>query len=217
MGYLRKRDNGAITEWLSPDSPEYQLLKAMRFQAQVTAQLPSTVQGLPAGETGGIIQAGQPVWEEVPEEDINFPDPPGGRVLVVATPPVAVAADETVSVPAGEQDFAGTLTDVEYVPNGAINGQVTNNRSVTLQQEQVTGTATPVRAVTALASVTFDATHSNPGPGGGAQPGPVPTALTITQAAFSSAEPVELSVLSVHNGTGLPDPGGVLYAVYTRA
>lgn len=215
MPFLRKRDTGAVTEFLNADSLEYQLLKAQRFQANVTANLPSGLSGIAAGMVGGSILAGQPVWEDVAEQDAGFPDPPGGRVLVAVLPGAAAAATETVNVSQAMQQLAGTLTDVEYLMNGAITGQATNNRSVTLQQVQVT--ATPARVVTALAAVTFGAGVNNPGPGGGAQPGPVPTPLTITTAAFSAADPTELEVVSAPVGTGIADPGGLLYAVYTRA
>ena len=218
MGLLRRRDTLAVTEWLSPDGIEYQTLKAMRFQAQATAGVPSSVGGLPAGETGGTIAAGQPMWEDVAEEDAQLPDPPGGRVLVVALGTAATAASETTNLASGtEMELAGTLTDVEWVPNAAITGQATNYRTITLQQVQVTGTTTPARAITALANVAFSsAAVANAGPGGGVQPGPLPTPLTITTATFSAAAPEELEVASTASGTGLPDPGGILYAVFTR-
>lgn len=209
MGYLRKRDTGAVTEWISADSLEYQILKAMRFQADTTAQLTSGMSGLISGETGGTIKAGQPIWEDVAEEDAGFPDPPGGRVIVLALGPAATASSETSSEEFNPE-VAGTLTDVEYVsaPTGAgITGQATNNRVLTLQQVTFAGTSTPTRTVTALAAVTFAA-------GVNAAPG-IPTPLTISQAAFASG--AELQVVSSVNGTGLADPGGLVYAVYTRA
>lgn len=208
MPFLRKRDTGAVTDYLNSDSVEYQTLKGMRFQSDVTANVPTSTGGLISGETGGTIKAGSPVWEEVSEEDANLPDPAGGRVLVIEVPGAAIAADETQQIPVGA-GLAGNLTDVEYVPNGAIPGDATNNRAVTLNEVKVTGTATPARAVTALASRTFDATHS--GVAGVAMP------LTISQAAFTAVPPDQLEVVSSHGGTGAVDPGGVLYAVYTRA
>lgn len=209
MPLLRKRDTGAVTDQLSSDSVEYQTLKAMRFQSDVTAAAaPAGTTGLPSGGSMGTIKAGQPVWEDIAEEDAGLPDPAGGRVLVVALPGAAAGADETQEVPTGS-GLAGTLTDVEYVPNGPIPGDATNNRVVTLNEVKVTGTASPARSVTALAARTFDATHS--GVAG------VPTPLAISQAAFSAAEPDQLQVVSSHGGTGAADPGGVLYAVYTRA
>lgn len=209
MPYLRKRDTGAVTDFLDSDSPEYQVLKGMRFQSAVTAYVPANISGIPSGETGGTIPAGQPVWEDVAEQDAGFPDPAGGHVLVVYMGTETAAVDETVAVVEQSAGLAGTLTDVEYVPNGAIPGDATNNRVITLNEVKVTGTASPARSVTALASRTFDATHA--GVAG------VPMSLTIAQAAFSAAPPDQLEVVSSHGGTGQADPGGVLYAVYTRA
>lgn len=210
MAHLRKRDTGAVTDWLSPDSLEYQALRAMKFQNQVTAAAaPTGTGGLISGETPGVINAGQPVWEEIAEEDAQLEAPGQLRVGVLALGSAATAAAETSSGHYNSE-VAGNLTDVEYVADPAstgIQGQATNNRVVTLQQVTEAGTATVTRTVTALASVTFGAgTNATPG---------VPTPMTIAQAAFAAGEPLE--VVSSVNGTGLPDPGGVVYFVYTRA
>lgn len=202
MPFLRKRDTGAVTDELSEDSREYQLLKSVKFATNVTAFVPAGQ--TPVGGSGGSILAGQPMWEAVAEEDVNDAN---GRVLVADVPPAATAGTETADVTT-DRDRGGTLTDVEYVPSSAVTGQATNNRTITLQQVAVT--ATPARTVTALANVAWDATHSNAG-------NQRPTALTITTAAFSGAAPEVLQVVSAPVGTGLADPGGVLYAVYTPA
>lgn len=214
MPYLRRRDTGAVTEApLVADSFEYQTLKAMRFQTNVNAAgIPSSLGGIPSGETPGTIAAGQPMWEDVAEEDAGFPDPAGGRVIVLALGTAATAASETSSEEFNPE-VAGTLTDVEYVAaigSAGITGQATNNRVITLQQVTLAGTTTVTRTVTNLAVVTF-------GAGVNALPG-VPVALTINTAAFAAGVTGgPLQVASTVNGTGLPDPGGVVYAVYTRA
>jgi hypothetical protein len=208
MPYLRKRDTGAVTDYLENDSAEYLTLVEMRFQSDTTAAgAPAGVTtGLISGETPGVIKAGQPVWESISEEDAGFPDPPGGRVGVIAVGSAATASAET-STDLWNAEVGGSLTDVEYVPNGGITGQATNNRVVTLQQVTISGTTSPTRTVTALASVTF-------GNGvNGVQNVPVP--MSISQASFASGSP--LQVVSSVNGTGLADPGGVVYFVYTRA
>src|SRR5438309_4618483 len=99
MPYLRKRDTGAVTDNLPSDGVAYQQLKAMRFQTATTAEIPTGEGGLISGETGGALKVGTPVWEEVSEQDANFPDPDGGRVLVVVLGPAATGADETTQVP----------------------------------------------------------------------------------------------------------------------
>lgn len=212
MGYLRHRASGAVTELLNSDSAEYQKLVRMKFQAATTAAAaPASVTGLEGGTSPGSIAAGQPIWEEIAYEDTGLPDPSGGRVIVIAIPASAAGSDETVQLK--PQGVPGSLTDVEYVPDAAIPGDGTNNRSITLNEVKVTGTGSPARAVTALAAIMFtgaDAAHKNAG-------GNVPTALIISQAAFTDVPPDQLEVVSAHGGTGAADPGGVLYAVYTRA
>lgn len=209
MPFLRKRDTGAVTDYLENDQVEYLTLVEMRFQSDVSAVTPAAgTSGIVSGETGGSIKAGQPVWESISEEDAGFPDPPGGRVGVVALGSTAQAAAETSS-DLYNAEVAGTLTDVEYVaaPGSAgITGQATNNRVITLQQVTLAGTSTVTRTITSLAAVTF-------GAGVNATPA-VPTPLTITNAAFASG--ASLQVVSSVNGTGLADPGGVVYFVYTR-
>lgn len=208
MGYLRKRDTGAVTDFLEPDSLEYQTLKEMRFQSAVTANVPASTLGLPSGETGGTIAAGAPVWEDVNETDAGFPNPAGGRVAVIAIAPAATAAAETTSNIYNAQ-VAGSLTDVEFVANSpGIAGQATNYRTLTLQQVTLAGTSSPTRTVTAQATLAFSSTSVNATAG-------VPVALAIGTAAFVSGS--ELQVVSSVTGTGLADPGGVVYAVYTQA
>jgi hypothetical protein len=208
MPFLRKRDTGAVTDFLENDSVEYLTLIEMRFQSDVTAAgAPSGVtSGLLSGETPGTIKAGQPVWESISEQDAGFPDPSGGRVGVIALGSAATAAAETSS-DLWNAEVAGTLTDVEYVPNASITGQATNNRVITLQQVTLSGTSTVTRTVTSLAAVTF-----GNGVNGTAN---VAVPMTISTAAFASGSP--LQVVSSVNGTGLADPGGVVYFVYTRA
>lgn len=208
MPYLRKRDTGAVTDWLADDSLEYQLLTQQVFPSEVSAVTP-TGSGIISGETGGELAAGSQVWEEIAEEDAGFPDPSGGRVFVVALGAEALTGDTTTEVSLGEVGTAGTLTDVEYVPNAGITGVATNNRSITLNQVTVTGTSSPARAVTALAAITF-------GSGVNATANEA-AALTISTAAFTATPPETLEVVSAHAGTGIADPGGVLYGVYTRS
>lgn len=206
MGYLRHKVSGAVTDLLSPDSLEYQKLAAIRSIAVLTAQVPAGVSGEEAGGTYAL-PIGSALWEDVSEAQAGLPDPAGGRVLVLYVPPTATAANsETVDFDPAGSNVAGTLTDVEYVPDAAIPGTATNNRVITLNQVTVTGT--PTRVTTALAAVTFDATHS-----GVAK---VPFPLAISQAAFTAAAPEVLQVVSSVNGTGQPDPGGIVYAIYTR-
>lgn len=208
MPYLRHRTTGAVTDLLAADSMEYRTLTQMRLTADATsAANQAAITGEEAGGTY-TIKAGQPVWEDVAWQNAGEPDPATGRVFAIYISPATIAASETTN---GVEltNVAGTLTDVEYVPVAAITGANTNNRVITLNQVAVTGTSSPARAVTALAAVTFAS-----GTNGAALVG---TALTISQASFNAVPPETLEVVSSVNGSGMVDPGGVLYAVYTRA
>lgn len=215
MGFLRRKTDYATTDWLPEDSIEYHALSAIRAQAVGTQYTP-TGSGIISGETGGSFQVGTPLWEDVPEQEAGFPDPAGGRVLVIQLGPAATASSETSS-----EEFLpevnGTITDVEYVTNpygAGITGAATNNRVITLNQVTIAGTSSPTRTVTALAAVTFGS-GTNAVAQGTAAPGPVPTPLTVSTTSFVQGAP--LQVVSSVNGTGLADPGGILYVVYTRA
>lgn len=210
MGYLRNKATGAVTDLLMEDSAEYRTLVLMRFAAATTsAAMSPGILGTISGSGTYALPAGSPVWEDIAYEDAGFPDPPGGRVFAVFLNGATIAASETTNV-VDLSDVAGSLTDVEYVPVAALPGVATNNRVITLNQVTVAGTSSPTRAVTALAAITFDASHSNAG-------GYVGSPLAISQAAFTAVPPETLEVVSSVNGTGQVDPGGVLYGVYTRA
>jgi hypothetical protein len=205
MPYLKKKDTGAVTDFLESDSVEYQTLIKMKFAA--ATNIPGTG-GFGSGSGGEYqVPAGTPIWEAVAEEDAGFPSPAGGRVIVVALAPVAVGADETTEVMIPEQ-VKGKITAAAYVPNGEIKGAATNFREIILQQIKMAGTSSPTREVKKLAVVKFESGVNNSGL-------LVPTALTLESTPeFNPGE--DLQVASVHQGTGIADPGGVLYATYTR-
>lgn len=145
---------------------------------------------------------GQSVWEDV-GEDVASADPAGGRVVVIRTAPAATASAETTTDPVNPQE-QGTITDIEFVPDADITGVATNNRVITLQS--VTVSAAPARVVANHGSITF----SN---GVNAKANQA-VALTLSATALPVGS--QLQVVSSVNGTGLADPGGVVYAVYTR-
>lgn len=203
MPYLKKKDTGAVTDYIEFDSVEYQTLVKMKFQVATT--IPGTG-GFGAGSGGSYSAgAGTPVWETVAEEDTGLPGSTTNRALVIYMPPVAAGADETIEVQVPEQ-VKGEVTGAFYVPLAAINGVATNNRIHEFQQVQLT--ATPARVVKKLAKLEWKNGVNNSGL-------LVPTELPLEATPeFNPGE--DLQLVSKKNGTGIADPGGVFYAIYTR-
>lgn len=182
MGYLRNKVSGAITDNLDPMGPEYQQLADLRDPAATNHTL----------------------WEDVPEEDAIGVT---SRVLVLTDPGAVLAADSVEGDPQTVQ-YAGTITDAEFVPAADIVGADTNTRTVTVTQAVVTGTSSPTRTVTTLVTLAFSAAS-------GTSKKNQNKAMTINNAAFAAGD--RLTVNSTHSGTGIVDPGGLVVLTYTRA
>lgn len=118
------------------------------------------------------------------------------RVLQGAVPAAATAADDDTVL--GQADYDGTVSAVQFVPEAAITGAATNNRTVSLVNKGQDGTGTTTVATLTFASGT-NATADNE----------VAVTLSGTPANLSVAAGDTLLWRSVHNGTGLADPGGV--------
>lgn len=127
------------------------------------------------------------------------------RPIEQDVPAVATAGndDDTVvcTVP-----FAGTVTAVEYIPEAAITGAATNNRTVSLINKGQDGSGN-----TTVASLSF---------GNG-----VNAAASDSKAVTLSGTPGNLQVAegdvlvwrSLHVGTGITDPGGLARVTISRS
>jgi hypothetical protein len=119
--------------------------------------------------------------------------------------PAAATAVSDDSVIA-QSPFAGTVTAVQYVPEAAITGAATNNRTVSLVNKGAAGSGSTVVATLTFASGT-NATANNE----------VSLTLSSTAADLVVAEGDTLQWRSIANGTGLADPGGVAKVSVSRS
>jgi hypothetical protein len=119
--------------------------------------------------------------------------------------PAAATAVSDDSVIA-QSPFAGTVTAVQYVPEAAITGAATNNRTVSLVNKGAAGSGSTVVATLTFASGT-NATANNE----------VALTLSSTAADLVVAEGDTLQWRSIANGTGLADPGGVAKVSVSRS
>jgi hypothetical protein len=102
--------------------------------------------------------------------------------------------------------FAGTVSAVQYVPEAAITGAATNNRTLSLVNKGQAGSASTVIATLTFASGT-NATANNE----------VSLTLSATAADLVIAEGDTLLWRSVGNGTGMTDPGGLVRVSVSRS
>lgn len=126
------------------------------------------------------------------------------RVLEVDVPAVSTAGNDDDSVVA-QAPFDCTVTAVDYVPEAAITGAATNNRTVSLVNKGQAGSGT-----TTVASLNFDtgvnATANNE----------KPITLSGTAANLVLAAGDTLQWRSIHIGTGITDPGGLVRITLSR-
>jgi len=127
------------------------------------------------------------------------------RVVESGVPAVGTAADDVDTVVL-QAPFAGTVTAVEYVPGAAITGAATNNRTLSLVNKGAAGSGT-----TSVATLAFGA--------GVTAPACNERALTLsaTAANLVVAAGDTLQWRSVHVGTGITDPGGLVRVTVARA
>lgn len=127
------------------------------------------------------------------------------RVIEANVPPVSTAGNDDDTV-VGQSPFAGKVTLVEYVPEAAITGADTNSRTVSLVNKGQSGTDTVTAASLALTSG-VNATANNE------------KAITLsgTAANLTVAAGDTLLWRSVHIGTGITDPGGLVRITVSRS
>lgn len=127
------------------------------------------------------------------------------RIREETVPAVSTAgnSDDTVI---GQAQFAGTVTGVQYVPEAAITGAATNNRTVSLVNKGQAGSGTTVVATLTFGSGT-NATANNE----------VALTLSATASDLVVADGDTLLWRSIANGTGLADPGGLARITFSRS
>ncbi|WP_369167780.1 hypothetical protein AB5J49_07915 [Streptomyces sp. R28] len=126
------------------------------------------------------------------------------RVIEADVPAVSTAGNDDDTVVA-QAPFDCTVTSVEYVPEAAITGADTNSRTVSLVNKGAAGSGTTTVASLALTNG-VNATANNE------------RAITLsgTAANLVLAAGDTLQWRSVHVGTGIADPGGLLRITISR-
>jgi len=127
------------------------------------------------------------------------------RVIEADVPAVSTAGndDDTVLTQA---PFDCTVTAVEYVPEAAITGAATNHRTFSLVNKGAAGSSSTTVASLAFDSGSVTATANNE------------KAITLsgTAANLDLAAGDTLLWRSVHIGTGITDPGGLVRVTVAR-
>ncbi|MEU3125815.1 hypothetical protein AB0I87_18740 [Streptomyces sp. NPDC049952] len=127
------------------------------------------------------------------------------QVIERNVPAVSTAGNDDDTV-LGQAPFACTVTSVQYVPEAAITGAATNNRTVSLVNKGQAGAGT-----TTVASLSFDN-----GVNAVANDEKIIT-LSATAANLVLAAGDTLLWRSIHVATGITDPGGVVRVTLSRS
>lgn len=124
------------------------------------------------------------------------------RTVEESVPGVAIDADDNTVL--AQAPYGGAVSGVTYVPEADVTGAATNNRTVSLVNAGQDGNATTVVGTLTFASgVNADANDEK------SIPLNAGTAVTIV-------EGDTLVWKSVHVGTGIADPGGLVRVVVDR-
>ena len=126
------------------------------------------------------------------------------QVLERAVPAVSTAGNDDDTV-LGQAPFNCTVTSVQYVPEAAITGAATNNRTVSLVNKGQAGSGT-----TTVASLTFDN-----GVNAAANDERAIT-LSGTAANLDLTAGDTLQWRSIHVAAGITDPGGIVRITISR-
>lgn len=118
----------------------------------------------------------------------------------------AVAAGSDADSAAMRAPFAGNVVAVTYTPDTVLTGVVTNSRTLSLRNKAQDGTGTTVVASVAYVNGVNIAAMDE---------GTV--TLSVVANATDVAEGDILGWQSLHVGTGLADPGGLLRVDISRA
>lgn len=133
----------------------------------------------------------------------------GDKAPLVETLQARVAAEGLTTdgtEPVGEAPFAGTVTSVSYTPDSTITGAATNNRTVSLVNKGQDGSGNTV-----IATLAFNTGVNAPADDEKQIP------LSGVAANLVVAAGDILAFASVHGGTGLADPGGLVQVGIDRS
>ena len=127
------------------------------------------------------------------------------RTVEQDVPAVATAGNDEDTV-LFEAPVTGTVTAVAYVPEAAITGAATNNRTISVVNKGQAGAGSTTVASLSFASgtnaVAYDETT-------------VPLSGTAANLAVTAGDTLQWR--SVHVGTGITDPGGLVRVTFSRS
>lgn len=129
---------------------------------------------------------------------------PFGNVIERAVPAVSTAGNDDDTV-LGKAPYAGVVSAVEYIPESAITGAATNNRTVSLINKGQSGAGT-----TTVASLNF----ANGVNASANDEKAIPLSGTAADLVVAAGD--VLVWRSLHIATGIADPGGVVRVTFTR-
>lgn len=126
----------------------------------------------------------------------------GPRVQSKSVLLAALAAKASATVSVGVSDVAGTVTDVEYIPNTPVVQSATEPRTITVINRGSAGVGSAV-----VATRSFTSTGS----------GQIQNKITLTGSAVTVV-PGDVLLVESHDAgaTGTADPGGHVKVVLTR-
>lgn len=127
---------------------------------------------------------------------------PRTDAIETVVPAVTIAADDSTNI--GRAPYAATVTAVTYTPEAAITGAPTDNRTFSLINKGQAGAGTTVVA-TRIATVTLAADDENT------------ITLSVVAGATTLVAGDVLEWASVHNASGVADPGGLVSVSLSRA
>jgi hypothetical protein len=129
---------------------------------------------------------------------------PFSQKLTQVAQPVGTAGNDLLTI-VGEVPFAATVTEVTYLPGAALAGANTNSRTLNLYNRGPAGTGTTLVATLALVSGVNLVDNDEK---------TIP--LSGTPANLQVAADDVLEWESLHIGTGITDPGGVVQVTLNR-
>lgn len=126
------------------------------------------------------------------------------KVLFAVIAAVAAGADAVTVI--GKAPLDGTITSVTFIPNATITGANTNTRAQTVINKGQSGIGA-VNPATIQFNSGVNAT--------GFDEKTIPLSATAADLAVVKGDVIAFN--SAHVGTGLADPGGVVYVEFTRS
>lgn len=149
-----------------------------------------------------------PLWEQVPVETAEaagvLVDGKAANTVQALSPAAAAGADAKITV--GKAPYAGVVASITYYPNAAVVGADTNSRTFNgLNGGQAGSGSTNVAAKAMVAAAGTAAANQ-----------PLDITVNATPANLVVASGDIIDFQSLHVGTGIADPGGLVVVTFTR-